>query len=180
MAKRSAVEMLPKEVKAWLDKALADGNFSGYNLLETALKERGFNIGKSSIHRYGQKLESKLSAIKASTQAALAIAEAAPDDADLLGSSVIQMVQTEVFNVLVQLQEVDAEANPTARLRLMSGAAKSIAELSRASINNKKHQLELREKTKAAAESIGAKARKGGLTEEAVREIEEQILGIAR
>jgi predicted phage tail protein len=180
MVKRSAVEMLPKEVKAWLDKALADGNFSGYALLEDTLKERGFNIGKSSIHRYGQKLESKLSAIKASTQAALAIAEAAPDDADLLNQSVMQMVQTEVFNSLVAMQEASAEENPALRLKMMTGAAKGIAELSRASINIKKHKIDVQAKAKTAAEAVGAKARKGGLTEDAIREIEEQILGIAR
>lgn len=178
MVKRSAVEMLPKDVKAWLDKALADGNFSGYTLLEDTLKERGFNIGKSSIHRYGQKLESKLSAIKASTQAALAIAEAAPDDADLLGSSVIQMVQTEVFNIIVQLQEAEALENPESRLKLMLAASKSVAELSRASINGKKHQIAMKEKTKLAAESVAQMAKKGGLTPDAVNMIRQQILGI--
>lgn len=180
MAKRSSVDMLPAEVKAWLDKALADGNFSGYEQLEALLKERGFSIGKSSIHRYGQKLESKLGAIKASTQAALAIAEAAPDDADLLNQSVMQMVQTEVFNSLVALQEANEQEDPAKRLRMMTGAAKGIAELSRASINIKKHKLEVQEKAKTAAQVIGDKARKGGLTEQAIREIEEQILGIAR
>lgn len=180
MAKRGAIVMLPDDVRSWLDKALADGNFSGYQQLEELLKERGYNIGKSSIHRYGQKLENKLSAIKASTQAALAIAEAAPDDADLLNQSVMQMVQTEVFNSLVALQEAGQEENPVLRLRMMTGAAKGIAELSRASINIKKHKLEVQEKAKTAAQVIGEKARKGGLTEQAIREIEEQILGIAR
>jgi hypothetical protein len=180
MAKRSAVAMLPIEVKSWLDKALADGNFSGYELLEKELRDRGFNIGKSSIHRYGQKLEDKLMAIKASTQAALIIGEAAPDDADLLNQAVMQMAQTEIFNSMVALKEADAEKNPVKRLALMTGAAKGIAELSRASINIKKHKLEVQEKAKLAAQSIGDKARKGGLTEEAIREIEEQILGIGR
>jgi len=172
--------MLPDNVRSWLDKALAEGNFSGYAQLEELLKVRGFNIGKSSIHRYGQKLENKLSAIKASTQAALAIAEAAPDDADLLNQSVMQMVQTEVFNSLVALQEAESEDDPAKRLRMMTGAAKGIAELSRASINIKKHKIDVQEKAKSAAQVIGEKARKGGLTEEAIREIEEQILGIAR
>ena len=178
MVKRSSVDMLPAEVKAWLDKALAEGNFSGYEQLEALLKERGFSIGKSSIHRYGQKLEGKLRAIKTSTQAALAIAEAAPDDADLLGSSIIQMVQSEVFDVLVQLQEADDNSSPEARLKIMSGAAKSIAELSRASINAKKHQIAIKEKTKQAADSVAQLAKKGGLTPDAVNMIRQQILGI--
>lgn len=180
MAKRSSVEMLPVEVKQWLDKALAEGNFSGYTQLENLLKDRGFQIGKSSIHRYGQKLESKLMAIKASTQAALAIAQAAPDDADLLNSAVLQMAQTEIFNSLVAMQEADEEHDPEQRLLLMTKAGKGIGEISRASIDVKKHKLEVQEKAKQAAQAVGDKARKGGLTEEAIREIEEQILGIAR
>lgn len=180
MAKRSAVDMLPPEVKSWLDKALAEGNFSGYQQLEELLKERGYNIGKSSIHRYGQKLETKLSAIKASTQAAMAIAEAAPDDADLLNSAVLQMAQTEIFNALVAMQEAAAEDDPAARLLLMTKAGKGIGEISRASIDVKKHKIAVEEKAKTAAQVVGEKARKGGLTEEAIREIEEQILGIAR
>jgi hypothetical protein len=85
-----------------------------------------------------------------------------------------------VFNSLVALQEAGAEENPALRLKLMTGAAKGIAELSRASIGIKKHKLEVQEKAKTAAQVIGEKARKGGLTEDAIREIEEQILGIAR
>ena len=90
------------------------------------------------------------------------------------------MVQTEVFNSLVALQEAGAEENPVLRLRMMTGAAKGIAELSRASVNLKKHKLDVQEKAKTVVQSVSEKARKGGLTEAAIREIEEQILGIAR
>ena len=178
MAKRGSIVMMPNEIRSWLDKALTEGNFSGYQQLEERLKELGFEISKSSIHRYGQKLERKLSAIRTSTQAAVAIAEAAPDDADLLGSSIIQMVQSEVFDVLVQLQEADDSTSPESRLKLMAGAAKSIAELSRASINAKKHQISIKEKTKLAADSVAQMAKKGGLTPDAVNMIRQQILGI--
>lgn len=182
MPKRPAVEYLPDEVRSWLDKTLAEGNFSGYELLEAELKERGYQIGKSSIHRYGQKLEKKLAAIKASTEAARAIAEAAPDDADLRSSAVISLVQTEVFDVLVQLQEAEAMEDPLERLRLMRGAAKSIAELSRASVNQKKWQVsieaKIREEERAkAAEAVTAAAKTGGATPELLKIIH-QALGV--
>ena len=57
MARANAVDQLPKEVRAWLDHSLVEGNFTGYELLEGELKSRGYSIGKSSIHRYGQKIE---------------------------------------------------------------------------------------------------------------------------
>ena len=43
MPKRSAVETLPAQVKRWLDQALVDGNFSGYEALADELKTRGFD-----------------------------------------------------------------------------------------------------------------------------------------
>lgn len=179
MAPRSKIEGLPKEVRAWLDKVLADGNFSGYELVEALLAERGYTIGKSSIHRYGQKLESKLAAVKASTEAARAIADAAPDDADLRSAAAMSLVQTEIFNVMVALQEAEEQANPAERLKLMARAAKPLAELSRASVNQKKWQTEVRARAAAAADAAERIARKGGLSPTSVAEIRRSILGIA-
>lgn len=178
MAKRSKISTLPADVRSWLDKALAEGNFSGYEQLEKLLAERGFTIGKSSIHRYGQKLESKLAAVKASTEAARAIAEAAPDDADLRSAAAMSLVQTEIFNVMVTLQEAN-DAEPEERLKLMAKAAKPLAELSRASVNQKKWEAEVNSKVKAAVDAAERIARKGGLSATSVDEIRRSILGIA-
>lgn len=178
MAPRSKISKLPPDVKKWLDRALSDKNFGEYELLEQALAERGHQISKSAIHRYGQKLERKLAAIKASTEAAAAIAAAAPDDADLRSAAVISLVQSEVFEVLVALQEAEADSDPAERIKLLGSAAKSIAELSRASVNQKKWQAQVREKAAAAAAAVEKIAKKGGLSASAVNEIRSQILGI--
>jgi len=184
MPKRPAIEALPPAVKKWLDQALAEGNFSGYESLEAELKERGFQIGKSSIHRYGQKLERKLAAIKASTQAATAIAEAAPDDADLRSAAVISLVQTEVFDVLVALQEAETLEDPVDRVKLLGRVAKSIAELSRASVNQKKFQAtveaRIREEERIkAAETVTASAKAAGVSSETIAIIRRDVLGMA-
>lgn len=184
MPKRPAIEALPPAVRKWLDQALAEGNFSGYEQLEILLKERGFQIGKSSIHRYGQKLERKLAAIKASTQAAAAIAEAAPDDADLRSAAVISLVQTEVFDVLVALQEVEVESDPSERIKLLGRAAKSIAELSRASVNQKKWQTQVEAQVRAderakAAEAATTSAKAAGVSAETIAIIRRDVLGMA-
>ncbi len=178
MARRSKVLGLPPEVRAWLDQALAEGNFSGYEAFEAELARRGFGISSSSIHRYGQQLEKKLAAVKASTEAARAIAAAAPDDADQRSAAVMSLVQTETFNVLVALQEAE-EAKPEARLKLLAKAAEAIAKLSRASVNQKKWETEVNAKVKAAAEAAERIARKGGLSASSVAEIRKSILGIA-
>lgn len=185
MPKRSKVETLPTAVKEWLDRALVTGNFAGYTALEAELRDRGYGIGKSSIQRYGSNLERKLAAIKASTEAARIIAEAAPDDAGQLSGAVMGMIQTEVFNVLVGLQELEQSAeggdeeSKMARAKLLSQLAKNVATLSRASVSQKKHEIEIRGKARAAAEAVAKVARKGGLSANAINDIRAQILGIA-
>ena len=54
MARRSTIEKLPEDVRRWLERALTESGFSGYNELESLLRERGYVISKSAIHRYGQ------------------------------------------------------------------------------------------------------------------------------
>ncbi|MDP3715556.1 MAG: DUF3486 family protein [Burkholderiales bacterium] len=187
MPKRSKVETLPPAVKKWLDTALLSGNFAGYTALESELRDRGFAIGKSSIQRYGSNLERKLAAIKASTEAAKIIADSAPDDAGQLSGAVMSMIQTEVFNVLVTLQELeqsdgdakDDAAAKMARAKLLSQLAKNVATLSRASVSQKKHEIEIRGKVAAAADAVAKAARKGGLSAGAVDSIRREILGIA-
>src|SRR4051812_43642543 len=152
MPQRSKITALPKDVKAWLDQALIANNFAQYEQLEKLLAEKGVTIGKSSIHRYGSNLERKLAAIKASTEAASAIAAAAPDDADDRAGAVISMIQTEVFGVLVSLQEADESDDPMKRAKLLSTVAKNVATLTRASIAQKQHAIEIRAKVNAAAD----------------------------
>ena len=179
MSKRAKVTTLPAAVRAWLDGALVEGNFSGYEALEAALRDQGYAISKSSIHRYGANLERRMAAIRASTEAAAAIAKAAPDDADLRSAAVISLIQTEVFETLVALQEAEREADPMARAKLLSTVAKNVATLTRASVHQKRHEVETRARATAAAEKVARTAAKGGLSRATVDSIRREILGIA-
>lgn len=131
---RGKIEGLPDEVRHWLERALTESNFSGYEALESMLAERGFSISKSAIHRYGQKIERRFAAIKASTEAARILTEGAADDQDARSEAVIALVQTEMFESIVNLQEAeDEDLDPADRIALLSKAAKNIATLARAS-----------------------------------------------
>ena len=183
MVKRSSIGSLPKEVRTWLDSALIDGNFSRYEALEVALQEKGFLISKSAIHRYGMPLQRRLAAIKASTEAARMLTEGAADDQDARSEAVIALVQTELFETLVNLQEAtDESIKPEQRVKLLSTAAKNIATLSRASVNLKKYQVEARARlatmTAEAAKKAENLARQGGLTADQAGQIRALILGI--
>jgi hypothetical protein len=178
MPKRSKIATLPAEIRKYLDRTLIEGNFSGYEALEADLAQRGYSIGKSSIHRYGANLERRLAAIKASTEAAVMIMDAAPDDQDARSGAIVSLVQTELVDTIMKLQEA-VDADPVARVKLLSAAAKNIAALTRASVNLKKWQVEIRDKVKAVADAAARIGRKGGLTKDAVDSIRREILGIA-
>lgn len=179
MAQRAKITQLPQEVREQLDRELVKRGFSGYDALEKWLAGLGISIGKSSIHRYGSNLERRLAAIKASTEAAKLIADAAPDDADQRSGAVISMVQTEIFEILVALQDATGEKDTMKKAKLLSTLAKNIATLTRASVHQKRHELEIRAKTEAAADRVARLAKKGGLSAGTVENIRREILGIA-
>jgi hypothetical protein len=177
--KRSKVSRLPEDVRKQLDAELVKRGFSGYDALETWLKSLDIEISKSSIHRYGKALERKLSAIKASTEAARLIAQEAPDDAGMREGAVMSMLSTEIFEMLVGLQEAEEADDPVQRAKVLSSLAKNIAALTRASVHQKRHEIEIRAKAEAAAERVAKLAKKGGLSAGTVDSIRREILGIA-
>lgn len=184
MGRESAVDQLSDNDRKWLDDALFANGFNGYVDLAEKLQAKGYQISKSSVHRYGQKLESKLAAVKASTQAAIMIADAAPDDADARSQAVLSMVQTELFNAFVDIQNIpndeDGEPiDPLVRINMLAKAGKGIAEIVKASVNQKKWQIEVREKAQAVAAKVEKMAQKGGMTAKTIEEIKRSILGIA-
>jgi len=173
MPKKSSVSALPAEVKEWLDKALVESNFSGYEALSEALAEKGFSISKSAVHRYGSEFEKTMAAAKIATEQAKALVDACPDDAGAMNDALIRLVQQKAFEVLMKL-EADPEKMKLTSLGEMVGI------LSRSSVGVKKWMSEVKARAQEAAKDVAAKAAKGGLTAETIKQIEESILGIAR
>jgi len=169
MPPRSKVAQLPAEVKAWLDAALIDNNFSGYQQLEEELAARGFKVSKSALGRYGQEFEDRLSALRMSSEQARAVVQAAPDEEGAVNEALMRLVQDHLFKLLM------AEGGKVD----LPKVARAVAELGRASVTQKKWQAEVREKTRAAAEAVATVAKKGGLSADAVDTIRREILGIA-
>lgn len=56
MPSRQTIVSLPKDVLDELTIRLVDYSFSGYQELSDWLKSLGFEVSKSAIHRYGQKV----------------------------------------------------------------------------------------------------------------------------
>lgn len=178
MPPRDKISQLPPTLRAAIDRLLIDSGFAGYEALESLILEtHGVQIGKSILNRYGQKLERRLSAIRASTEAARAIAEAAPDDADHRSAAVISLVQSSLFESMLALEEAEDEADPAERVKLLANAARAIAEASRASQGQKKWESEIRAKaTTAATDAAEQAAKKAGLSGDAITAMRAAIM----
>lgn len=181
MPGRSKVGALPADARSWLDGELVKRQFADYEELAALLAEQGFEISKSAVHRYGEKLERKLARIAASTDAAKAIAATTPDAEDARSAALIGLTQTELFDVLLTLQE-STEADAPTRVKLLARAATSVARLTRASAAQKRFADEVRERLNqqksAAADKVAALGKKAGLSPEVANQIRAQILGI--
>lgn len=173
MPKRSAVNDLPESVRAELDQRLISNGFAGYEGLSDWLAEQGFAISKSALHRYGQPFEARIQALKMATDQARAIVESSPDDEGAVSEALMRLVQEKLFQVML-----DFQVDPDKPLNLAS-AAKAVAELSRATVTQKKWQAEVRAKAEAAAAAVERIATSGGLSRESVEDIRRAILGVA-
>lgn len=155
MGRKSTISRLPDEVKAFIEGHLARGRLTLDELI-AALRERfpshdeaGELPSRAAVHRYGQKLDRRLAAIKASTEAAKLIQAQAGDDKDARSEALTALVQTELFEAILSLQEADdPEADPAERVSMLSAAAKNIATLTRSSVNLKQFQAKVEEETR--------------------------------
>jgi len=176
MGRQSTITALPEEVRRFLERALTEQNFSGYEALEEMMRDKGYAISKSAIHRHGQKIERRMAAIKASTEAAKLIVEAAGDDQDARSESIIALVQTEMFDSIIAIQEADDDDLSAAdRLGLMSKAAKNIATLTRASIVQKQYKATVLKRLSEM--EADARTGKRTLDAETLRIVREELYG---
>lgn len=186
MARKSSVSRLPPEVKAHIEAMLATG-VQTLDELIADLRQRfpqaaqsGDLPSRSALHRYGSKLDRRLSAIRASTEAAKLIQAQAGDDQDARSEALTALVQTELFEAILMLQEADdPDADPGERVGMLSAAAKNIATLTRSSIGLKTFQAQARARAQAAAATVDKLARTGGMTADVATQIRREILGIA-
>lgn len=187
MGRKSSISRLEPEIRSYIEAMLATGSMTLDQLI-TDLREKfplqaqdGELPSRSAVGRYGQKLERRLAAIKASTEAARLIREHAGDSQDARSEALTALVQTELFDAILALQEADdPDTDPGERVGMLSAAAKNIATLTRSSVNLKKFQAEveeaarrkLLEEQRAALEAMPSK---GGVTPETKAAIREAL-----
>lgn len=184
MPPRPKTALLPPEFRSWLHQAIIDrafGDIQGLTDELNALCKAGnvaISFGKSAIGVEVQRVRRAQEAIKATTEATRLIAEASRDDTDSRSEAVMALVQSEVFELLMQVRELGDEADPLERLKALRGVGKTVAELSRARVNQAKWRTDVEARARAAADKVAGLAAKGGMSAATVDEIKRAILGI--
>lgn len=180
MAKRSKVDALPSTVLDDLNGKLIERGFSGYEELATWLKDLGYDISKSALHRHGSALEAEFEEAMADARRTRALARAAreagdEDDGALLESA-SGIMQDNLLRLSLKLKNSGAEPEDAAKT--LSLISRAFADIGRFDIARQKWQSEVRAKAESAAEAVEKIAKKGGLSAAAVTEIRSRILGI--
>lgn len=179
MPRVNLIESLPEEQRKAIEAEIRARNFADYDGLADWVATLGLelDVGRSSLGRYGRKLKKRLQAVKDSTEAARMIAEAAPDNEDLRSAAVISMVQSELFEVMIALQDLD-EAEPGERVGLLESASKSMLAMARASVLQKRWAERVQEKMQKAAQAAEPIAKKAGLSDGDWAAIRAKFLGV--
>lgn len=187
MGRKSTISRLPEEVKSYITGKLAEGRLTLDELIADlhtrypTQQQVGELPSRAAVHRYGQKLERSLFAIKASTEAAKIIRSQAGDDEDARSEALMALVQTELFEIIMQLQGAtndDGDVDMPERLALLADVGKKVASMTNSSVNLKQFQGKVRDATRAAASAVEKTVKKAGLSDETVAEIKARILGI--
>lgn len=177
MAPRSKVDQLPEETRQALEQKLIKSGFAGYEGLADWLGEQGFEISKSSLHRWGSSFEDRCAGLKAATAQAKAIVEASGDDEGAVGRSLTSLMQKKIFDALLDL-EISPDAIDISKLGRM------IADLSRASVTQQKHAAQVRkdareELQREQSANLDSVAAEQGMDEAQVEFWRKRFLGIA-
>lgn len=182
----SKIAQMPAEIREWLHKAFVARGFGEIEAIteqvNALMKEAGvaITIGKSAVGAESQKVKRAQEAIRATTEAARLIAETSPDVGDKRSAGAMAIVQSEVFEILLQVREAADTPDPVVRLHVMSEAALLLSRLSRSRVYQSRWDVEAEAKAKASADTVSKLARKGGMDAKTVAEIRASILGIVK
>lgn len=185
MPPRTKIAKLPEYIRAWLRRAIVEHGFGDITALTAELnalcREGGHDvtIGRSAVGAESQRVRRAQEAIRATTEAARQIAETSPDDADQRSAAAMAIVQSEVFELLLKVRESAEIDDPVERLGVMNEAALGLSRLSRARVNQARWATDVEIRAKAAADKVARMAKDGGASPAIIRQIKEEILGIA-
>jgi hypothetical protein len=149
----STLNQLDPEARAWLDQHLSSGRLS-YTELAAALKEKGWEITRSAVGRYGKRRKDELAAIRASAmekaEVAKALASVFSDASDIpaimhgaLGTALVATVDA------ISTQQYDSSKDT------LAGLVGSLPKLGRGFRQAEQHKIEREARQRALQEAAG-------------------------
>lgn len=182
MPRRPRIETdLPKDVRIWLERELAEGNYSGYERLSATLAEMGYEISKSALHRHGQKMEATTRLLRDARAITESLAAELGDAAvqGKQGRLLVETTRALVTQMLEKMAGGDGALTPKDAMML----GKALAELGRAlrydqDFETKVREQVVKEERERAAQVVTTAAADAGATEDQVAFIKARILGI--
>lgn len=183
MARRSAVDKLPPDLRDALTAKLVANGFSDYAGLAAWLAEEGCAISRSALHRFGADLESEFEAAMQDARRSIELARAmrasgqADDDGALIDAA-SSVLQDQLLRISLALRTVDTD--PAEAVKLVSQASRALADLGRLKVSYEKWKAEINAKAIVVAESVVDIGKRGGLSDHALAVIRAGILGIGR
>ena len=178
------IKKLPPDLKEELDRMFSEGTLHSCRQLAKWLGDNGFEISHAAIHKYGQKFERRLDAIRLATEQARIVCERFKDDDDeQMHGALMRMVQTRLFEVLGSANEREkrtaAEGGATIAPVNITALARSVSGLARAETEHRKWAERARAGVAEAEKKI-EEARGKGLSPDAADQIRAVLLEIER
>lgn len=186
MPRVAKIARLPPELRAWLRKALVERGFGDIVALTKELNEllaasgSTETIGKTAVGVEAQRVKQLQEDVFATTEAARVLRENSRDDGDLRSEAIMATIQTDVWKVLLALRTAASIEDPMERLKALSKAASSVAEMSRARVGQAKWSTEIDARVQAAADKATRLVRKAGADPKTIAEIRASIMGITQ
>jgi len=179
MPARSKVYELTSELRAELDRRLIVSGFGGYDGLADWLAEQGYQIGRSSLHRYGHDLqadfERTMADVQRTQQLAQAYTEANPDERGALVGATAKIAQESLLRITLALRE--GEQDPAKLAKLMPSVTRALADLGRLTLSREKWVKELQAETLVGlADAVAAEG--GPVDAERLRAIMRETYGV--
>jgi hypothetical protein len=175
------IKKLPPDLKEQLDRMLTEGTLHSCRQLAKWLGDNGFEISHAAIHKYGQKFERRLEAVRIATEQARIVCEEFKDDDERMQSALMRLVQTRLFEVLSSTSESEAGSENSERTRVapvnVTALARSVSGLARAETEHRKWAERARANV-AEAEKKVDEARTKGLSKDAAEQIKAVLLEI--
>ncbi len=178
MPKRSEIEKMPEDVRSWLEGAIAENNFGEYRLLKTLLAEKGIDLSHVSIHKHGKKMEERMKKVRLASDMAKTLVNVVGDDAGNLNDATTSLLQTNIFETLVAYDDSSDGDDPKEKLMILNKAAVGVAQLARASVNQKQFAVQVKKDAAKLAQDMEKTLVQQGMDETQAAIWREKILMI--